>query len=1183
MPHASRFQTAGTFRRVRAIAHAGLLLASCAWVHAGVPVDLPRDPSVSPDGSEVVFSWRGDLWKVPSEGGAAVRLTSHPAIEASSAWSPDGRWIAFESERDGYRNIHLMHPDGSGLTQLTDADLTFALESFGTGADGEPAVLASAFLEGDLFRSPRPYEISIEGGVPRRVHDAYGSEAVSSPDGRFVAFTRGGSSWMRRHYRGSDARELWLFDRENGSFRQLTDWTGNDGRARWVGDGAIAFLSDRDGETVNAHLLRLDAGEDMPRAAALTRWRGEDVHGFDVSADGGTAVFATWDGLWTLDLRDPGARPVRVEATAPADVPDQVDVVDLEREATEATLSPDGKTMAVVAYGDVWVHPTEEGRSPRQVTRGIAREQGIAWSPDGLRLYFTSDRAGTDGLYVATVERTRGEVREHFDDAVAQEEAVVESPEADEESTAEGDADPSESGDDGAGETMPDAGADTTPDPVPDPALDPALDPARWADALTFEIAPLLDAATEDRMPRPSPDGRSLAFRRGRGDVCILDLESGEVRTLRPGWDAWVEYVWSPDSDWLALAVSDRDFNRDIHLFPADGEGTPVNVTRHPDTDAQPRFSADGKVLAFVSDRTGDEGDAWMVFLDRELDRMNERDLEAYFEAQRKAVKKRKPLPVAKAAVGGDDESTEISDEDSEEPDDGESVADASAPAEPAFTREDLEDAHRRLRRVTRIDGDERDLLLMPAGDRLVFTASGGPDEGRGVYAIDWDGGDLKRLGGSADLRGVSLDGGTLVTVSGGRARTMPVSGGGGDGFAIDERLEVDRVDRNLALFDEAARILGEGFYLDPAEKGLDWTALTARYRELAAASRTPDELEWVVNRLFGELNGSHLGMRANSSSSPLRESQGRLGAIVEPVEGGFRVIEILPGGPAERSPTPLAVGDVVTAVEFEPFAAGDTLERRLQGRVGKETAVSIRRERADGEVVETTCLLVPVSSGGLRNLVYDATQRRAAELVEEWSEGRLGYTHVRSMNTESLEAFEGDLFAAADGRDGLLIDVRNNGGGFTADRLLSSIMVQPHAYTVPRGADPAMTSGYPRDRLFIQRYVLPINMLCNEKSFSNAEIVSHAFKTLGRGTLVGMPTYGGVISTGRHTLLDGSSIRMPFRGWFLPDGTDMENNGAVPDLVVPQTPEDEVAGRDPQLRAAVEDLLGRLEASGSP
>ncbi|MGA1392658.1 MAG: S41 family peptidase, partial [Phycisphaerales bacterium] len=126
------------------------------------------------------------------------------------------------------------------------------------------------------------------------------------------------------------------------------------------------------------------------------------------------------------------------------------------------------------------------------------------------------------------------------------------------------------------------------------------------------------------------------------------------------------------------------------------------------------------------------------------------------------------------------------------------------------------------------------------------------------------------------------------------------------------------------------------------------------------------------------------------------------------------------------------------------------------------------------------------------------------------------------------------------------------------------------------------------RDRLFIQRYVLPINMLCNEKSFSNAEIVSHAFKTLGRGTLVGMPTYGGVISTGSHRLVDGSTIRMPFRGWYLLDGTDMENHGAVPDLIIEQMPEDEVAGHDAQLKAAVNDLQSRLivlpgTPSGSP
>ena len=137
--------------------------------------------------------------------------------------------------------------------------------------------------------------------------------------------------------------------------------------------------------------------------------------------------------------------------------------------------------------------------------------------------------------------------------------------------------------------------------------------------------------------------------------------------------------------------------------------------------------------------------------------------------------------------------------------------------------------------------------------------------------------------------------------------------------------------------------------------------------------------------------------------------------------------------------------------------------------------------------------------------------------------------------------------------------------------------MTQRHAYTVPRGADPTLTNSYPVDRLFIPRYNLPMNALCNENSFSNAEIFSHAFKTLGRGTLVGNTSAGGVISTGGTSLLDGTRIRLPFRGWYLPDGTDMENHGAVPDLLVPQTPADESAGMDAQLQSAVTDLLKRL------
>ena len=208
----------------------------------------------------------------------------------------------------------------------------------------------------------------------------------------------------------------------------------------------------------------------------------------------------------------------------------------------------------------------------------------------------------------------------------------------------------------------------------------------------------------------------------------------------------------------------------------------------------------------------------------------------------------------------------------------------------------------------------------------------------------------------------------------------------------------------------------------------------------------------------------------------------------------------------------------------------------------------------------------------------YRAWRRHTAELVGEWSGGRLGYIHIQGMSQPSLDVFERDLFAACDGKDGLIIDVRNNGGGWTTDRLMSSIMAQPHAYTIPRGADPKDVGHYPQDRLFIQRYTLPINMLCNEKSFSNAEICSHAFKTYKRGTLVGQSTWGGVISTGGFGLIDGTFVRLPFRGWFLNDGTDMENAGAVPDIIIEQTPEAESRNDDEQLRAAVDDLLKRLD-----
>ena len=171
-------------------------------------------------------------------------------------------------------------------------------------------------------------------------------------------------------------------------------------------------------------------------------------------------------------------------------------------------------------------------------------------------------------------------------------------------------------------------------------------------------------------------------------------------------------------------------------------------------------------------------------------------------------------------------------------------------------------------------------------------------------------------------------------------------------------------------------------------------------------------------------------------------------------------------------------------------------------------------------------------------------------------------------------------MFAAADGKVGLVIDVRDNGGGSTTDVLLSSLTAPRHAYTASRGVDlkELPKDAYPRDRRLIYAYNREISVLCNQHSYSNAEIFSHSIKTIGRGKVVGTQTFGAVISTGAYGLIDGSNMRTPFRGWYLPDGTDMENHGCMPDIVVPQTPEDEVSGKDPQLEAAVKELLTRAK-----
>jgi tricorn protease len=352
-----------------------------------------------------------------------------------------------------------------------------------------------------------------------------------------------------------------------------------------------------------------------------------------------------------------------------------------------------------------------------------------------------------------------------------------------------------------------------------------------------------------------------------------------------------------------------------------------------------------------------------------------------------------------------------------------------------------------------------------------------------------------------------------------------------------------------------------------------NWDAIRRKYADVAASAPDPDAFAIAVNLMLGELNASHLGFypnrRGRSDRPDWNITTAHLGVRFDADHRGpgLKVKDVLPNSPADREVSKIEPGEIIVSIDNVNVDPEMDLTEVLNGPLDRDIQLSVRGD--DDETRELT--LRPISYGSVRSLLYEKWLRDNRQAVAELSDGTLGYAHIRGMNWPSFQKLERELYAQGAGKDGLVIDVRNNGGGFTADHVLTLLCQPAHAITVPRGGGP----GYPEDRRVYATWTKPIVLLCNQNSFSNAEIISHAVKTLKRGKLVGVTTAGGVISTGGTSIMDVGFIRLPFRGWYvLPTGEDMELYGAVPDIILWPQPGDMPRGKDIQLEKAVEVLL---------
>ncbi len=671
--------------------------------------------------------------------------------------------------------------------------------------------------------------------------------------------------------------------------------------------------------------------------------------------------------------------------------------------------------------------------------------------------------------------------------------------------------------------------------------------------SLKQEVVQLTDTEEDEANPVVSPDGKKLAFTRGRGGLVVADIGSGILENetvLLEGWASPNGVAWSPDSKWLAYSKSDLNFNEEVYIHPVNDSREPVNFTLHPREDGAPVWSADGSKLGFLSTRNNGDSDVWFVWLRKEDWEKTRRDWE------------------------------------SDEP--GDAEAEDADTTGTAPIRIDFEDIHERLTQVTRLPGNEYGLQVSRNGETFFFLTNAPGRQGGGgsrdLVSVKWDGSEEKTLAGGLSSPGslaLGPDGEKLyLTRSGGQLATISVDGGSITGLPFRAVHRVDHRAERRQIFNEAWNTINSGFY-DPQFHGQDWEALRRYYEPPALSAASQPDFREIFNRMLGQLNASHMGLRGGGRSETQNQPTGLLGVEVVPADQGVRVQRVVEGGPASRESSRLQAGDVILAVDGEALGDDVNLYNTLIGKVGDRVLLDV--EGPDGRRRE----VVIRPSGSLDDALYEEWIDERHRLTEEYSNGRLGYLHVEGMNWPSFERFERALAASGHGKEGLVIDVRYNGGGWTTDMLMTVLSVRQHAYTIPRGATDDLSEHHPEfsehypfgERLPLSAWTKPSVTLCNENSYSNAEIFSHAFKTLGIGKLVGQPTFGAVISTGGQRLLDGSFVRLPFRAWYVKaTGENMELGPAVPDVLVENPPDYRATGDDAQLKRAVEVMLEQIE-----
>jgi tricorn protease len=1153
-------------------------------------------------GETLVFMFEDDLWlrDLSSSSSHAYRLTANPGRSSDPQLSPDGLHLAFTSLDEGNPEVY-----ATRLDEMEPQRLTYLGEDtrcVGWSRDGANIIFTSN-AGAPFSRIFQLAQVSKDGGP---------SLGLNLGPAAHISFSRRKGQVIGRHtwdparwkrYRGGTAGQLWVDREESGDFEPLLALDGNLTRPLWVGN-RIYFGSDHEG-ICNIYSCT-PHGEDLKRHTDH-----DDFYIRYPNSDGQRLVYQCGGDIFLLDPKR--KKPMKVDITVHTPRPRlSRKFVAPGRFLESYALSPNGANVVVGVRGKPFTFPHWEDAVEQLGERDGVRHRVVRWTPQGV--ICVSDASGEEEIGVfadaqnqefvsLTAGHDIGRVLDiglspcgeklwftnHRHELYA---LFFPKPEP-----------PAPEGTDGASAQ--------------------SADPKRKSKKAAKAIAAAKEksgAITAPLKPKKKKGKKSKKNRRG-SDSSSSDgpeVEKLPLTLVKVAEDKFTRIgsaSWSPDGLWLAYAESVNRQDSQIMIWSWETRiATPVTTV--PFRDWSPDFDPEGRYLYFLSCRDFDpvRDNVFFEYAFPKAARpyvitLQKEQPDPFLDRPRPPGEEAGPLPSPYLEdEKKDDQATSKSEISASEKNGKDETVKAETPAENGASPDKDKKAEKELKKIRiDFDGIQRRVRVFPIDEGRYFGVMGvrgkaiigmssvrptlgiattdgeTPNGALGVY-------DFKKLEYTVPIRGVSgfdvsLDRSTVIYRSSLSLRVLKAATiasapsdrapGRVSGWLDLSRLKVSvkPLPEWDQMFKEAWRLMRDHFW-DAGMSQIDWAEVLKRYQPLLKRLSTRREFSDLLWEFQGELGTSHAYEYGGDYNSGPNYAQGKLASTLqwEEQDKAYRILEIADGDPwSEKTTSPLRLlhnplqpGDLVLAVNGHRLSLAEPPEKFLVNRADQRVTLTVLRRDSHsgpGEAKEEKVIVKALRREA--PIRYRAWVEANRARVHDLSKGRLGYVHIPNMSAAGFAEFHRGYYSEVE-RDGLVVDVRYNGGGNVSALLLEKLARRRLGFDVQRWGQPIP---YPQDSP-----AGPLVALTNEQAGSDGDIFSHCFKLMGLGPLLGKRTWGGTIGIWpRHHLVDGTVTTQPeFAFWFVDVGWGVENYGTDPDEEIEIRPQDWRDGIDPQLERAV-------------